>query len=496
MHKTNRRDFLKMAASVSAAVAAGDAKPIYADSQDIPGAVRAWRTTPFEKFQPVQSPPQWETGKNVSALAIYLDPGTVYQQILGFGGAFTDASCYLLRQMSPDARRAFLSDLYGPSGLRLSVGRTCIGASDYSTKMYSYDDSPQPDPELKHFSIDQDRAWIIPTLREAQEINPDLYLFSCVWSPPGWMKSGGSMLGGCFQERWFATHAQYFVKFLQAYADAEVKIRAVTVNNEVDTDQDGHFPATIWAQQHEMVFVALHLGPALERASLDTKIWILDHNYNLWGRVVDELSDPKVAKYVDGVAWHSYIGTPDAMSRVHDMFPDKDMFFTEGGPPAHLFGPSEQHPSEPQRRQTHPEYGTDWAKWSSAFTDMLRNWARCICVWNLLLDENGRPDITNPPRPMRRGGLVSLDTKSKELTYSGNYYAFPHYSKLIQRGARIFASSGDMPGLNHVAAENPDKTRVLVLTNDNHAEQQIQCRLDHNTLRVVLPADSITSFVW
>jgi glucosylceramidase len=495
MHKTNRRDFLKVAASVSAALATGEAKPSYADSQ-VPGTVQAWRTTASEKFQPVESPPQWELGQEVSPLAIYLSPGTSYQEILGFGGAFTDASCYLLHQMTPEARHAFLSDLYGPSGLRLSVGRTCIGTSDYSTKMYSYDDSPEPDPELKHFSIDQDRAWIIPTLREAQEINPDLYLFSCVWSPPGWMKSGASMLGGCFQERWFATHAQYFVKFLEAYGDAGVKVRAVTVNNEVDTDQDGHFPATIWAQQQEMVFVALFLGPALEKASLDTKIWILDHNYNLWGRVVDELSDPRVAKYVDGVAWHSYIGTPDAMTRVHNLFPDKDMFFTEGGPPAHLFGPAEQHPSEEQRRETYPEYGTDWARWSSAFTDMLRNRARCICVWNLVLDENGRPDITNPPRPMRRGGLVSLDTKSKELTYSGNYYAFSHYSKVIQRGAHVFATSGDIPGIPHVAVENPDKTRTLVLTNGNHAEQRIQCRLEGNTLRVVLPPDSITSLVW
>lgn len=496
MPKTNRRDFLKIAASASAAVAAGDAKSLYAESEAMPGTVRAWRTSPMEKFQPVQPPPQWETGDEVSALAIYLNPGTVQQEILGFGGAFTDASCYLLSQMAPDARHAFLSDLYGPSGLRLSVGRTCIGTSDYSTKMYSYDDSQEPDPELKNFSIDQDRTWIIPTLREAQAINSDLYLFSCVWSPPGWMKSGGSMLGGCFQERWFATHAQYFVKFLRAYADAGVKVRAITVNNEVDTDQDGHFPATMWSQQNESVFVAFYLGPALEKASLDTKIWILDHNYDLWGRVVDQLSNPKVAKYVDGVAWHSYIGTPDAMTRVHDMFPDKGMFFTEGGPPSHLFGPSEPpHPLEPQHRER-PEFGTDWSRWSNAFTDMLRNWARCICVWNLLLDENGRPDITNPPRPMRRGGLVSVDNKSKKLTYSGNYYAFSHYSKLIQRGARIFASSGDRPGINHVAAENPDKTRVLVLTNSDKTELQIQCRLGPNTLKVALPADSITTLQW
>jgi glucosylceramidase len=496
MHDTNRRVFLKLAASVGAAVAVGEGKALYAESPGVPGAVRAWRTTANEKFKPVQSPPQWEIGQDISALALSLDPGKVCQEILGFGGAFTDASCYLMSQLSPDARHKLLNDLYGPSGLQLSVGRTCIGTSDYSTKMYSYDDRPEPDPELKYFSIDEDRNWIIPTLKEAREINPDLYLFSCVWSPPGWMKTGGSMLGGCFQERWFATHSQYFVKFLKAYADAGVKVQAITVNNEVDTDQDGHFPATLWAQGHEAVFVGLFLGPALEKASLDTKIWIIDHNYDLWGRAVCELSNPKVAKYVDGVAWHSYSGDPDAMTRVHDMFPDKHMYFTEGGPPAHLFGPAEQRPPEQQHRRVFREYGTDFARWSVSFTDMLRNWARCITVWNLLLDENGRPDLTNPPRPMRRAGLISVDNKTKELTYSGNYYAFPHYSKLIRRGARVFASSGDLPGVAHVAAENPDKSRVMVLTNSNTAAQQVQCRLGAHTLKVVLPPDSITSLVW
>lgn len=489
MHTTNRRDFLKLAATAGVAAAAVKPKSLYADMQEVPGAVKAWRTSGLAKYQPVQSPPQWEIGKDVSPLAISLDPGTRYQEILGFGGAFTDASTYLMSKMAPDARHALLSELYGPAGLGLSVGRTCIGTSDFSTKMYSYDDTPEPDPDLQHFSIEQDQAWILPTLREAQQINPDLYLFSCVWSPPGWMKTGGSMLGGCFKERWFATHAQYFVKFLQAYAAAGVKVKAVTVNNEVDTDQDGHFPATIWAQGHEMVFVAFHLGPSLEKAGLDTKIWILDHNYDLWGRAVDELSKPEVAKYVDGVAWHSYAGEPDAMTRVHDMFPDKHMYFTEGGPPGHFFGPA----GAEQRHEY--VYGSDWTRWSQSFTDMLRNWSRCICVWNLLLDENGRPDITQPPRPMRKGGLVSLDSKTQQLTYSGNYYAFPHYSKLIKRGARIFASSGDLPGIDHVAARNPDGSSVLVVTNSS-VEQQVQCTLGIHALKLVLPADSITSFAW
>src|ERR1700740_1914231 len=153
MHKANRREFMKLVASASAAVAAADVIPAYAKSVGVPGRVRAWRTTRDAKFQPVPSP-QWETEKDISPVAIHLDPATRYQEILGFGGAFTDASCYLMNQMTPDARPAFLSDLYGQSGLSLSVGRTCIGASDYATKMYSYDDTPEPDPELKQFSIE------------------------------------------------------------------------------------------------------------------------------------------------------------------------------------------------------------------------------------------------------------------------------------------------------------------------------------------------------
>ena len=490
MKLTNRREFLRRAASVGAFAVVADATQLHAGSGAPPGRVRAWRTTKDQKFQPIDSP-QWEPWSGTLSTGIHLDPGKRYQEILGFGGAFTDASCYLFHQLSPEARHSLLSELYGPTGLQLSVGRTCIGSSDYSTMMYNYDESADPDPELKYFSIDHDEAWLLPTLREAREINPDLFLFSCVWSPPGWMKTGGSMLGGSMRKHWFVPLAQYFVKFLHAYEAAGVKVQAVTVNNEVDTDQDGVFPATLWGQEYEMQFVEDHLGPALTQAAPDTKIWILDHNYNLWGRAVDELSDSTVSKYVDGVAWHSYAGTPDAMSRVHDMFPQKHMYFTEGGPTRPSFADVEHH------RANFPQYGTDWSRWSSAYTDILRNWARCICVWNLLLDENGRPDISIPPRPFHRDGLVCMDTKSQQITRSGSYYAFPHYSKTIKRGAHIFASTGELSGIAHVAAENPDGGRVLVMTNNDSAvEQRVQCTLATHALNLVLPPDSITSLVW
>ena len=104
MPNASRRDFLKLAASVGGAVITSESKPLYGEPQVAPGRVRAWRPTAQEKFQSIQSPPQWETGEELSPLAIYLEPDTTYQEILGFGGAFTDASCYLLHLMEPEVR--------------------------------------------------------------------------------------------------------------------------------------------------------------------------------------------------------------------------------------------------------------------------------------------------------------------------------------------------------------------------------------------------------
>jgi glucosylceramidase len=476
MNKTSRRDFLKLAASAGASAAVAGAGPLRAESEAAPGPVRGWRTSKDEKFQPIQSPPQWETWTEASPTAIHLDPSTVYQEVLGFGAAFTDASCYLFHSMTPQNRKSLLSELLGPEGLRLSVGRTCIGSSDYSTGLYSLDDSPEPDPDLKRFTIEHDRQWILPTLLEAREANPDLFLFSSPWSPPGWMKPNGSMLGGAMDNKYFAAYAQYFVRFLRDYAGAGVKIQAVTVQNEVDTDQTRRMPAAVWGQEYEIGFVKENLGPAFEQAALDTKIWILDHNYNLWGRAMDELSDPDVYKYVDGVAWHGYGGTPDAMTRVQEAFPAKHAYWTEGGPDFNS-----------------PTYANDWSDWSHTFAQILRNRARCIVAWNILLNEVGKPNIG----PFSCGGTVTVNSKTQEITRSGQYWAFAHYSKLIDRAAHITASWGDLPGIDHVAAQNPEGGRVLVITNsDSSREQHVQCMLGSRALNLALPPDSITSLAW
>jgi len=468
-----RRDFLQNFARAAAAAALAREPLLWSRPIETLRPVRAWVTSGKQRFVGFEAP-RWQRAAVSASLDIRIDSASRRQTVLGFGAAFTDAACYLFSQLPAQGRQELIGEFFGLDGLRLSVARTCIGSSDYSRGVYSYDDTPEPDPELKHFSIEHDRAYILPSLRAARELNPELFLFASPWSPPGWMKAGGSMLGGSMRKAYFAAYAQYFVRFLEAYTAEGVKIDAVTIQNETDTDQDGKMPACLWGQEYEIDFIKTYLGPALEHASLDTKIWILDHNYNLWGRALDELSDPGVNKDVDGVAWHGYVGTADAMTRVHQAFPGKSAYWTEGGP-----------------KYTSPDYTTDWSTWSQTFSSVLRNWGRCLVGWNLALDEEGKPNVG----PFSCGGMVTIDSRTQRITRSGQYWAFAHYSKAIRRNARVLASHGQLAGVEHVALENPDGSRVLIITNRGEA-RTVDCGLDSSTLQVRMPEDSVVTLVW
>jgi glucosylceramidase len=428
------------------------------------------------------APLVWKAEAGAALEAISLHPESTKQEILGFGGALTDATCYILGQQTANERQAILHDFFAPGEMALNVCRTCIGASDYSRNAYSYDDSDTQDTELNKFSIDHDKAYILPVLRDARKVNPELFLFSSPWSPPGWMKSSGTMLGGAMRKHSYEPYAQYFRRFLEAYKAEGVAIDAVTVQNEVDADQDGRMPACLWGQEYEIEFVKDHLGPALRKAGLPTKIWVLDHNYALWGRAVDELSDPDLREYVDGIAWHGYAGEPAAMSRVHDAFPTKNAYWTEGGPDI-----------------TAADYQIDFTRWTETFIGVLSNWARSITAWNLVLDEKGNPNIG----PFPCGGTITVENgtvqnAAHKVTRSGQYWALAHFSKHVRRGAKVIASSqaGKTNGpVSQVAFRNPDESYVAVLSNSG-AATQVQLVMGAKALTVELPADSVRTLEW
>lgn len=471
-----RRNFLKLSVAgvaVSAAYGGAIVSTSPSSARTTAGEITVKVTDENRRFARVSSA-WWKPASPQTGLAqISLNPETKFQEILGFGAAFTDSSCYLFSQLPTEAREKLFYELFHPEGLGLSVCRTCIGASDYSTELYSFDEG-EPDPDLKHFSIDHDRKYFLPALQLARKVNPDLFLFSSPWSPPRWMKANGSMLGGSMRKKYFSTYAQYFVKFLQAYAQAGIQIQAVTSQNEVDTDQDGRMPACLWGQEYEIEFVAKHLGPLLKANGLNTKIWLLDHNYDLWGRVACELGNPDVRQFSRAVAWHGYAGTADMMSRVHDMFPESEMHWTEGGPD-----------------YTDPNYATDWAKWGGTFTEVLRNWCQSITGWNLALDERGLPNIG----PFSCGGLVTIHSGTRDIARSGQYWAFAHFCRAIRRGARRFESAGELEQLSHVACENRDGERIVVLTNPG-AARRVVLRMGSQAAELNVTSNSLTTLSW
>ena len=474
MAKHSRRTFLKTATMAAGALSASGRVPLWAQAAS---PVRMWSTFGNQRHANAEAL-AWKTGAP-SAEAIAVDAGAARQEILGFGAAMTDSSCYVLSQMKDDERQAVMHDLFAPGEMALNVCRTCVGASDYARTLYSLDESDQPDPGLKKFSIDHDKAYILPVLREARKLNPDLFLFSSPWSPPGWMKPNKSMLGGAMRKGSFGPYAEYFRRFLEGYKAEGVLIDAVTVQNETDAEQEGKMPACLWAQEQEMEFAAKFLAPALRKAGLSTKIWLLDHNYSLWGRAIDELSDRDVYEAVDGIAWHGYVGESSAMTKVHDAFPARSAYWTEGGPDI-----------------SQPDYQTDWTNWAGQFNGILNNWARSITAWNIALDEKGKPNIG----PFSCGGTVTVENGSHKVTRSGQYHAFAHYSRHVKRGAKVLSTGAaekpaEAKSHSHAAFRNPDGGYVLVVANPG-AERTVSVQAAGNCLEFKAPADSVHTLEW
>ena len=471
MSTFSRRDFFKTTAGVAAAGllstgAQAQAPPAGSIAVRVTDATRKFAEAPALAWRSA-------AGSVPTIDAISLDPMAKSQEYLGIGGAFTDAACYMFNLLSDDARAALFHEMFHPSEMGLSVGRICIGSSDYAREVYSFDEG-EPDPDLKRFSIDHDRAYILPILSQARAANPNLFLLASPWSPPGWMKPNNSMLGGCFHPKSYKPYTNYLLKFLQAYEAGGVKIDSITSQNEVDTEQDGRMPACAWPQEYEIAFVRDHLGPALRRNNMDTKIWLLDHNYNLWGRAICCLDAPGVKDFANAIAWHGYVGTPDMMTKVTDAHPDVEMFWTEGGPDIAA-----------------KDYLTDWSHWGEIFAGVFRNGCRCMIGWNLALDENGKPNVG----PFSCGGTVTVNSTTKEITRSGHFWAMNHFSRSIPRGAREFDSSGGPAEVFHVGFESPDGKQTLIVTNPG-PEKTVQIAADENLAEASLPQDSITTLTW
>lgn len=414
---------------------------------------------------------------------VRVNPAERHQEMLGFGVAMTDSSCYVLSQLHEERKKQVLDMLFGKQGLDLNVVRISLASSDFSLKTFSYDDVAD-DVEMKHFSIEPDREYVIPVLKEMLLRKPETYLFSSPWSPPGWMKTGGSMCGGFMRMKYIEAFAKYYVKFLQAYTDEGIHISALTTQNEVETAQMGRMPACVYHPEIEMALVRA-LKPMLQEAGLDTQIWIHDHNYVMWDRVSWMLDDSDFKRLVDGVAFHFYEGNAGMLDLLLEKHPGLALHLTEGGT------------SLKPRNQ----YEIKHCCAAITTADAINHGCRSITSWNAILDEESNPNIG----PFNCGGMLTADATTGEIILGSHYKAFAHYSKFVKPGAvRIGAACvtyGSGPydpskkGIYTVAFENRDQSQVVVITNPGDTQTDITMRLKENHYRIRVKPDSVCTVV-
>ncbi|MDR1948788.1 MAG: hypothetical protein LBQ38_05300 [Spirochaetaceae bacterium] len=403
--------------------------------------------------------------------------GKTDQTMLGFGAALTDASCVLLQGMPEAKRLALLREIYSPEEGNFSVGRICVGSSDYAETPYDFAPVPE-DLEMRRFDASHDDAAILPVLRAVRDINPDLFLFASPWSPPGWMKTSGVLQGGWMRQKYIKAFALYYLKFLEHYRKAGIVLDALTVQNESETDQAGKMPACLWHPEFEMEAV-LELRKLLDGNGFsELKIWLMDHNLNMWRRAIFQMNDPAVKGASAGIAWHPYEGYPQMISWFRKEHPECENHWTEGT-------------VVPIDLVTGYNRTFSIGDMAAGFLQCIRNGIQSITLWNLALDPVGYPNIG----PFNCKGAVEITGEG--VRYSPEYYTLLHFSKFVKRGARRIEVEGDqLPGsLEAAAFVNPDGTRVALVSNTDKFDSEFILRDGGRNIRVPALRESVATIL-
>ncbi|WP_058486418.1 glycoside hydrolase family 30 protein [Defluviitalea phaphyphila] len=417
-----------------------------------------------------------ENDKNL--LTVDINPNEKFQEIIGFGGAFTDAGAYVLSQISSNQRDEIIRAYFHPEeGIGYTFCRTHINSCDFSTENYSYDEV-EGDIELKHFDISRDRVRLIPFIKDAMKVEgANFKLFASPWSPPAWMKTNGEMNnGGKLKEEYKDVWARYYAKYIKEYEKEGINIWGITVQNEPDATQV--WDSCRYTAEEERDFVKNNLGPTLKKEGLEhIKIMVWDHNRDaLYDRAKVILSDKEAAKYIWGIGFHWYSGDQFYnLAKTHEEFPDKKLVFTEGC----------------------IEGGVKLGSWDIGerygynIINDLNNWTVAWVDWNMVLNEKGGPNHVGN----YCDAPIIVDTNNKKIYYQSSYYYLGHFSKYIRPGAKRIGCKTENKDIQTTAFINKDGKVVVIIMNPTGKSFDFQLKLDDNIAKYKSLAHSIMTLI-
>ena len=426
----------------------------------------------------LQTPPLPLASAPATNQIINVDGTKTYQTMDGFGFALTGGSAQLILHMDPAKRADLLRELFAVDGNNIGVSylRLSVGSSDMNDHVFSYDDLPegQTDVGMTKFSLDPDRADVIPVMKQILAINPQIKVLASPWSAPLWMKTSGVARGGVLKPEYFSAYADYFVKYIQGMKAEGIPIDTLTVQNEPLNEKNT--PSMLMLESELDIFVKDDLGPAFKKAGIKTKIVLYDHNLDHPLYPLSILRDPAANQYVDGTGFHLYGGTVDAMTQVHNEFPKKNLYFTEqsvndrrGGAMMNLSRPV-----------------------SRIMIGVSRNWSRNILLWNLAADPNAGPH-TNDGGCTGCFGALTIDGDA--VTRNIAYYTMAHASKFVRPGS-IRIDSNNLDPLPNVAFKTPEGKRALIVANVSDSAQTFDVRDGARVFTASLSAGSVGTYVW
>jgi glucosylceramidase len=417
-------------------------------------------------------------GSSASAnQTITVNENTRYQQFVGAGASFTDTAAWLMNSsgaLSASTRSSVMTKLFDPNGgIGLDFLRNPMGASDLARSNYTYDGTCC---DVNDFSISHDLADVLPLIRQAQQLNPGLKVLASPWTAPPWMKDNNAYSQGYLQAQYYATYAQYFVKYVQAYQAQGVHIDYVTPQNE-PTCCAG-YPSMQWNASGLDYFVGTDLLPAFHAAGLSTKVLIHDWNwdgYDTWAAPLMNDAAIRNDPLFGGIAWHGYEGNVAEQTTVHNQYPNVPAFDTEHS-------------------------GGTWIS-NQQNEDMnniisyTRNWGNSVTKWSLAVDQNMGPHNGGCGTCT---GLITVhngDSRSGQVDYTVEYYDMGQLTKFVKPGAyRIDSTAnGTIP---NVAWRNPDGSKALVAYNGTGGAQSLKVNWGNESFTYSLPAATSATFTW
>lgn len=468
--------------------AAGQSVQVYQTTPDLLERMAQLDTLHFDR--------KAAPGANLPTITV--DDSRKFQAVDGFGASLTDAAAWLFaNKLTPAQTDAAFRMLFSrKDGIGIDFLRQPVGSSDLAVTFYSFDDLCEQtakacttppgvtDDNLEHFSLKHDEDYILPLLKKALAVNPEILVMLTPWSPPGWMKTSGSMLGSnpetkepsSLRPDAYPAFASYLVKTIQGYQAAGVPVYALSVQNEPLFSPPTYSGMQMLAEE-QAKFFGDALGPALAAAHLNVKVMAYDHNWDRPDYPETVLKDPKAGALAAGTAWHHYAGDPSAMTKVHDEFPGKDEWVTESSGGAWQTGsPLDEEAGE--------------------LIAAMRNWAKSYVLWALATDQNHGPFVGGCDTCR---GLVTIEDSSSpaRVKMEPDYYVLGHASKFVVQGALRIAS--DEPAgtqLKDVAFRNPNGSVVLYALNLGKDGQSVRIVFHDKSVVTTIPQGSVATFTW